>query len=420
VAGIEAPDWSETSAGALTLLVAWGPRRSWLDVGEWYLELIRALPRASEELRPVTASIRGATPRETLAAALAWTREKVRYVAVEVGVGGYVPHAPDVTRRRGWGDCKDKAILLVDLLRSAGLDSFPALVLSDRAGRVAPSFPSPFHFNHMVVAVPAVALGGEPGVPGLLHAGGFVFVDPTQDRGGLEYTHSGIVDQLALVVRPGASELVKTPVRGFSEEKVEATWSMGPSGGIEGTLIRSFDGDMGYSMSARAAAQVPSDDVTAATRALRDLSSGLTLSGVELRPDGERSDRVLIHARVTGSSGRSTNPTLRLPWVPAIPSASILESRDGSVVLQPGVRDATWTITLPSGWCAPALAPIQVGNEVGAFDQRLEKTPGGFVVRRRSEIKVRLVDPPLFEALRTLSLAEHRAAARTLRLDCPS
>lgn len=57
-----------------------------------------------------------------------WVSRRVRWVAVYVGNGGYVPHDADQVLANGYGDCKDQVVLLIALLRARGIAAEPVLV----------------------------------------------------------------------------------------------------------------------------------------------------------------------------------------------------------------------------------------------------------------------------------------------------
>ena len=50
-----------------------------------------------------------------------WVSRRVRWVAIYVGDGAFVPHAADQVLANGYGDCKDQVALLVALLRARGI-----------------------------------------------------------------------------------------------------------------------------------------------------------------------------------------------------------------------------------------------------------------------------------------------------------
>src|SRR5260370_17286965 len=75
----------------------------------------------------------------------------VRYVAIEVGIGGYQPHPADAIFHNRYGDCKDKVTLLSTMLHEIGIESYYVLV-DDRRGIVIPDVPSPAG-NHVILAI---------------------------------------------------------------------------------------------------------------------------------------------------------------------------------------------------------------------------------------------------------------------------
>jgi tetratricopeptide (TPR) repeat protein len=78
--------------------------------------------------------------------------QKIRYVAVEYGEAGYEPHfASDIFKNK-YGDCKDQAILLVTMLKEAGIESWPVLIATREYYNLNKDFPSML-FNHCIAAV---------------------------------------------------------------------------------------------------------------------------------------------------------------------------------------------------------------------------------------------------------------------------
>lgn len=78
-------------------------------------------------------------------------QDQVRYVGLEMGVGGYVPRKPDEVLATGFGDCKDKALLLVSALATLDIPAHVALVHSQRGHGLPDLLPSPYVFNHAIV-----------------------------------------------------------------------------------------------------------------------------------------------------------------------------------------------------------------------------------------------------------------------------
>jgi hypothetical protein len=81
-------------------------------------------------------------------------QRSTKYVAFEFGVHSYKPYSVSTVERRGFGDCKDKAALLVALLRAVGVQAEFAMVRTRSAGAMAEEAYSAQLFNHAVAYVP--------------------------------------------------------------------------------------------------------------------------------------------------------------------------------------------------------------------------------------------------------------------------
>lgn len=75
--------------------------------------------------------------------------DNIRYVAIQIGVGGWQPYEADLTRERMFGDCKDMSTLLISDLRQNGYTAYPALVLTRDEGPIDVDFPQN-RFNHVI------------------------------------------------------------------------------------------------------------------------------------------------------------------------------------------------------------------------------------------------------------------------------
>ncbi|MFD9900337.1 DUF3857 domain-containing transglutaminase family protein [Mesorhizobium sp. NPDC059025] len=82
-----------------------------------------------------------------------WVRGNIRYVALYLANGGYVPHAAADILKNRYGDCKDHVVLLEALLRAKGIESNGALISSAADFDLGP-VASPSVFNHVITYVP--------------------------------------------------------------------------------------------------------------------------------------------------------------------------------------------------------------------------------------------------------------------------
>lgn len=211
----DAPAWYDPFAQ-----VQWGDFGRWADVVSWALPLYRVpdslSPALQAEVRRIAAL--GQDPKLRTAEALRLVQREVRYLGVEVGAGLHAPNAPDLVFKRRFGDCKDKTLLTLTLLKALGVPARAALVHTQARQSLALALPRPGVFNHVIVRA---EIDGHP-----------YWLDPT--RG----TQPGPLDDigqsnyaLALVVDPATVALSPIESSGAMLNKRQVTVRIDASGG---------------------------------------------------------------------------------------------------------------------------------------------------------------------------------------------
>jgi lipoprotein NlpI/transglutaminase-like putative cysteine protease len=172
-------------------LVQFSEFTDWNDVVGWASPLFEAAAPQGDEFRSVVDRIR-ALPSEQarVVAALEFAQSQIRYFSVSLGENSHRPAPPDEVLRRRYGDCKDKSLLLIALLRELGIESKPVLLQIGRRAGLDKTLPSPQFFDHAIVQA---MVGGRP-----------YFLDPAQlgQHGRLDtmgQTHEGA--QILVVAR---------------------------------------------------------------------------------------------------------------------------------------------------------------------------------------------------------------------------
>lgn len=133
--------------------VEWGEFEDWADVARWALPLYRLPDGATPAVDREAARIAAQTPdpEQRLLAALRFVQGQVRYLGIEMGVNSHAPHAPELVLQRRFGDCKDKTLLSLALLRRLGIPAHAALVHTGLRQAAADRLPTPWAFNHVLV-----------------------------------------------------------------------------------------------------------------------------------------------------------------------------------------------------------------------------------------------------------------------------
>ncbi len=134
--------------------------KTWDEVATWYWGLAKDQLIPDDEVRQRVAEItKGMSePTAKVRAIYGYVVQRTRYVALELGIYGYKPRPCALTFARGWGDCKDKATLIVTMLKEAGIPASLVLVRTGMRGEIEPNPPSLAAFDHAIAYVPSLDL----------------------------------------------------------------------------------------------------------------------------------------------------------------------------------------------------------------------------------------------------------------------
>ena len=128
---------------------------SWADLGALMAPLYEkaAVIAANGALRTELERIQSLSPdpKVRAEAALALVQDRVRYVALAMGAGGYVPADAETTWSRRYGDCKGKTALLLALLHSMNIQAEPVAVSTTFGDGLDARLPMVGLFNHVLV-----------------------------------------------------------------------------------------------------------------------------------------------------------------------------------------------------------------------------------------------------------------------------
>ncbi len=213
----DAPPFSSLAAEVVINYDAKGPAalQSWAQAGHSYHALFDNGKKPETEIASQVDGLENGQS-DTLSkidALYNYVSRRIRYVAVEIGIGGYQPHpAADVYKNK-YGDCKDKANLLISMLGKIGLRGYPALVGTRGDLEADPKIPTLTTFDHMIVALP-VSASLRPGVerfPSYDPRTQILWMDPTSETdplGQLPEMDQGV---FALIAYADHGELRRIP-----------------------------------------------------------------------------------------------------------------------------------------------------------------------------------------------------------------
>ena len=196
-------------------------------MGRWYSGLLAGRYEASLEIKQQVAAITAGKPTQLakMQVIAQFVQHNIRYVAIELGIGGWQPHpAPEVFAHR-YGDCKDKATLTRSMLREIGVESYHVVINTER-GAVTADTPAHHGFNHAILAIKLPEGMNDPSLVAVLQhpkLGRLLFFDPTDEMTPFGQIRGSLQANYALLVTPDGGELLALPQQPSAMNSIERT-----------------------------------------------------------------------------------------------------------------------------------------------------------------------------------------------------
>ena len=204
----------------------------WEWISRWYWSLCepnmeKTTPEMKIKVEQLTRNLNA--PREKVKAVFSWVSQEIRYLGltVEKDSPGYEPHPVRMTFDRRSGVCRDKAALLAAMLRMAGLDAYPTLILN--GPKKDPEVPQPF-FNHAITSVRDAD-------------GSYLLMDST-DENTKQLFPAYLNNQSYLVAMPGGETLRTSPIEPAKQNMmhIETKGNLSKAGNLKAESVLRFDG----------------------------------------------------------------------------------------------------------------------------------------------------------------------------------
>ena len=126
------------------------------DLYQWYVSLVKKIKK--EELTQVFHIAKSITKdkssdREKAKAIFEWVQKNITYIAFEDGLGGFVPRSANQVCTKRYGDCKDMANLLYQMLNHVGITAYRTWIGTRDRPFSYQEVPTPVVDNHMIATL---------------------------------------------------------------------------------------------------------------------------------------------------------------------------------------------------------------------------------------------------------------------------
>lgn len=348
--------------------VEYATGESWNAVAKGYYGDIENAIRPAD-VKPLLDGTANLKDLEVMRRLVTNLHQKVRYVGLEFGSSQLIPHPAGDTLKSGYGDCKDKAVVLVSALQAAGIPAQLALLNVRGDDDVNPELPGLGTFDHAIVYVP-----GKPAI----------WIDATAEffePGDLPWSDQG---RLALLVGPQTRELLRTPINAPAENAQKMTREFRLSEYGLAHIVETFEGvgEEGAILRGRYGQEESKETREGLARHVKNALLADDLSGVEHTTGSDLTKAFQLRLEV--AKGRRGNSDLDQAVV-AIRFDGILwgypdyvlsddgtdkpdqpgwKPRKNDIEIQPFMSEWHYRIVPPPGFGSPVL-PKDVEQSVG-------------------------------------------------------
>jgi len=127
---------------------------SWAEVANWASGINQPATDIKGELAQLINQLKSKYGNDKAAyfrVAARTVQDEVRYMGIEIGEYSHRANRPEKVYAQRYGDCKDKSLLLVSILRANGIDANMVLVNTDMEDKTDQFIPTAKAFDHAVV-----------------------------------------------------------------------------------------------------------------------------------------------------------------------------------------------------------------------------------------------------------------------------
>jgi hypothetical protein len=412
-----APSWSAL-AGHMTVHFASDPLPQgdalWTRIGNWYTSLAAPRSEGGADIATEARSLAGNGDfMARLDSVATFMQQQIRYVAIEIGIGGWQPHpAEDVFHSR-YGDCKDKATLMIAMLDAVGIRATWVSV-DHRRGRIDPHAPSLFG-DHMIVAIEVPKDYSNPRLRAVVTARTgkrYLIFDPTNpyvaigdlpenEQGGYGVLAAGDDSQVLLL--PTLSPDADTTQR-------SAKFQLAPDGTLSGDVTVLHSGASSWRLRDRLSMESDKEQRQSMERSLQEDFSSFTLDQ-EKAENVRQLDRPLeLEYQVTAPAYAKNAGGLLLvrPRVLGDLSRGLTDKPRTVPINFDGV--GTWRddfdVKLPAGYAIDDLPdPVSVDVGFATYHSEVKAEGGTLHYQREYVLKQLVLDPTDYPKLRKLETA---------------
>lgn len=186
-----------------------GDMTSWQAYGEFMYELNKGRDQLSPSMQKVVHDLTDGLDSdvEKINVLYRYLQQNMRYVSVQLGIGGWQTFDANYVEANKYGDCKALSNFMKSMLKEAGIESNATLIYasSNLPFEVSSDFSFPM-FNHMILHIPQEDY----------------WLECTSNYAPPNYLGSSSENRNVLLITPKGGKIVKTPEMGITQNQKQS------------------------------------------------------------------------------------------------------------------------------------------------------------------------------------------------------
>jgi hypothetical protein len=390
---------------AARMVVHYGARplpagdQRWTEIGNYYDTLAASRTEGPSEIAAKSREVGGSGDfKARIQGVAGFMQREIRYVGIEIGIGGLQPHpAADVFRYR-YGDCKDKATLLIAMLNAVGVRATWVLVDTHR-GFIDPGLPS-IEGNHAIAAIEMPAGYSDPDLKAVVTARGskrYLIFDPTDTYTPVGLLRFELQGSYGILVAGNDSQVIQLPMLAPEADTLEraASFALNADGTLQGTVTETRSGEAAHAFRRLYSEEGEKEQHEAIERRLQNDLSSFSIDSSSAQNAREINKSMVLQYSFTANGyAQSTGDLLLLRPRVVGRHARPYNNKPRAYPIDLG-ETGTWRdridVVLPAGYTVDDV-PASVDLDVGFASYKSDIKADGGVLHYSREYVVRQLD----------------------------
>ena len=384
----------------------------WSRIGVWYTRLASPQSEGPADIASTSRSLTSANAdfMTKIRAVSTFMQQQIRYVGIEIGIGGYVPHPAEEVFHNRYGDCKDKVTLMIAMLDAVGVRATWVMVDTDR-GVIDPNVPS-LVGDHMIAAIEIPPGYQNPALEAVVTTKDgkrYLIFDPTNEYVPIGLLPNYLQGSTGLLMDGAESQAISLPVLKPGSNTVDRTadFTLNSDGTLAGTVTVKRLGASAWDQRYFYALNSSDDQMKALDNGLSSDFSSFTVSSNSVQNVLALNEPLVLQYQVTASSYAKHAGTMLLVRPRVIGSDSLtLQSTPRKYPVEfNGTGDwrDTFHLKLPAGYKVDDLPdPVNVDMGFASYHSDVKADGDVLTYSREYIVKKLQLDATDYGQLRKL------------------